>query len=158
MLLDLSRWNMSLCTDTTIVQFIWMWMLVSVAHGKRIFISYCTYMLSRKILEVGNYCFTYPGTNGSWGTETIAIRAIWLWIQVSLENALIILVRYYTNMIFSNDTNSLVNYTPPLQIWICHREFTPQSLIWLNCKNEYQWPRQRDVLYHIIVRWCPFRY
>jgi len=152
MLHDLSRWNMSLWTDTTIVQFIWLWMLVSVAHGKKIFISYCTYMLSSKILEISNYCFTYPRTNGSWGIDSTAICAIWVWILVSLDNALIILVWYYTNMIFSNDTNNLVNYTPPLQIWICRWEFIPQLLIWLNCENEYQWPCQREVLYHIIVR------
>jgi len=81
-----------------------------------------------------------------------------VWIVVSLENALIILVRYHTNMIFSNDTNNLVNYSIPLHMWICHWECIWQSLIWLNCENEYLWPRQREVLYHIIVRWCPFRY
>jgi hypothetical protein len=142
---------MSLRTDTTIVQFIWMWILVSVAHGKVIFASYRIYMLSSTIPQVGYCCITHQRPNVSWCTGTTAIRAIGMWILVCLENAQIILVSDCINIIFGNDTNNLLMYTPPIQIWICHWELIPQSLIWLYCKNMYQWHRQREVCIIFVI-------
>jgi len=149
---------MTLRTYTTIVQLIWMWILESVAHGKRIFVSYFKSTLSSKILEFCNCCLTYPDTNMSWCTDTPAIGAIWMWILVSLEYAQIIWVSYCINMFRSKDNNNLVHFTPPLQIWIGSWELIPQWFIWLHCENEHQWPCQREIVYHIFDIFCPLGY
>ena len=98
-------------------------------------------MLSSKLLEVGYCCFTYPRMNMWWSTGTTAIRAIRMWIPVSLENANIILVSDCINITISNYTNNLVKYTAPILIWIYHGQLISQSLIWLDCGNNYLWPR-----------------
>jgi len=76
----------------------------------------------------------------------------------SQQNSQIILVSHCRNMSWSEDTNNLVNLTTPIQIWIYLWEMIPQSFIWLDCENEYQWPRQREVLYLSLDLCCPLGY
>lgn len=55
-------------------------------------------------------------------TDTKVVHIIWMWILESLENATIIVVSHYINMLSSEDTIHLANVPPPIQIWICSQE------------------------------------
>jgi len=43
-----------------------------------------------------------------------------MWIQVSVNNAMVVIETYFINNQDSNDTNNLLNGTPSIQMRICH--------------------------------------
>jgi hypothetical protein len=51
--------------------------------------------------------------------ETTVVYIISMWILVSVDNAMRVLVLYFINTLSCIDTNNLVNVTPPVQIQIC---------------------------------------
>jgi len=51
-------------------------------------------------------------------TDTSLVHEICMSIQVLLENIKTMLASYCLNMLASNDSNILVNVTPPIQIQI----------------------------------------
>jgi len=61
-------------------------------------------------------------------TDTTFVHLIQNKILVSVDNAQLISVSYYMNLLSSKDTNILLNGNQPFQLWICHAELFPQSL------------------------------
>jgi hypothetical protein len=52
-------------------------------------------------------------------TDTTVIDLIQMCILISVDNAQLIVVSDYTNMLSTEDTNNMLNVTMPDQIWIC---------------------------------------
>jgi len=83
-------------------------------------------------------------------TDMTVAHMIQIEILVSVDNAQLISVSYYTNMLSSKDTNNMLNVTIPDQIQICGSKLILQSFTYFGFAYKYLCTMHSYYSYHIL--------